>query len=157
MKNLIILALLLLPAMAIAQTQDLPCPGSVTNTFVGGYVITTTCSMGGVVPPPPPSDGVTATFLGADLDKLGILNNGPDGVLDYHINVQGLPATTVTKWRITTASGVWENPFNGTNWNIFVARSGASADLWLSKYDPAPFNLTIFFSDGAIKTAGGIR
>jgi hypothetical protein len=54
MKTLIIFALLLLPTLAFAQTQDLPCPGSVTNTWVGGYTITVTCTTGGVVPPPPP-------------------------------------------------------------------------------------------------------
>lgn len=76
----IILALLLLPTLAIAQTSPLPCPGTVTLTYDQGYTVTLTCSPGGpvtppvvpppvVTPPPPPVAGLPAGAVGVGGDS----------------------------------------------------------------------------------------
>jgi hypothetical protein len=74
--KILIFALLLLPALAFAQTSPLPCPGSVTLTYTGGYTVTVNCSTDGTVtpPPPPPSGGSPLptgyTFIGGEYTRI---------------------------------------------------------------------------------------
>lgn len=80
MKTLIF-ALLLLPTMALAQTQNLPCPGSVVLTYPGGYTVTVNCSTDGTTtPPPPPSGGAPLpsgyTFIGGEYSRIVVPASG---------------------------------------------------------------------------------
>ncbi len=80
MKTLF-LALLLLPTMAFAQTQNLPCPGSVTLTYDQGYTVTVNCAIGGGgTTPPPPSGGSPLpagySFIGGEYSRIVVPASG---------------------------------------------------------------------------------
>ncbi len=79
MKTLL-LGLLLLPTLAFAQTQTLPCPGSVTLTYDQGYTVTVNCSIGGTTTPPPPSGGsplpVGYSFIGGEYTRIVVPASG---------------------------------------------------------------------------------
>ena len=56
--------------------------------------------------------------------------------------------------------GVWENPYNGANWNILVERASdvaPTADLWFSQYPSNQFSVDVLYEDtynqGATVTA----
>ena len=152
MKKLIF-ALLLLPVFAFAQSLTIDC-STLKATDPNGNPVTVTCGTTGGS-----TNSITATFLGADLDKTAGLTVGTDGQNDFHINVQGLPVTPVSTWRIDgNGTGLWVSPSNGTNWIIAVTRNQAVADLWFSQWQlPVPFKLTITFSDGTSSVISGIK
>jgi hypothetical protein len=88
----LVLALLLLPALAFAQTSPLPCPGSVTLTYSGGYTVTVNCSTDGTTtpPPPPPTGGAAlpAGYVFIDVEYSRIVVPAP-GSLAYGNGLKG--------------------------------------------------------------------
>jgi Protein of unknown function (DUF4038)/Putative collagen-binding domain of a collagenase/Purple acid Phosphatase, N-terminal domain len=101
-------------------------------------------------PPPPPPPALTATFLGVTgQDRVG--QNGllaPNGILDWQIHVQGLRSTP-TRVLIASVGGLWEAPFNGTNW-LVGTQYGVSGDgdFWFEPWGSPVFHVKVFYSDG---------
>ena len=107
----------------------------------GGTYMTVAVRLSGtagsvVTQTPPPTNlasTLSATFRGTseNIDKVGHANQTtPNGTADFHITVSGLRSTP-TKVRISSASGgVWETPFNGTNWIIATQYSGTTGDFF---------------------------
>ncbi len=73
-----------------------------------------------------------------------------NGVTDWHIRVQGVRSSPVMV-RITSApGGIWETPFNGSNWIISTRLDGSgNMDLWFEPWRTAGFHLKVWYSDGS--------
>ena len=94
--------------------------------------------------------GLTASFLGVTgQDRVG--QNGalaPNGIPDWQIHVQGL-AGTPARVRITSASGIWEAPFNGVNWVVATQYgTGGTGDFWFEPWGSASFHVKVFYNNG---------
>jgi hypothetical protein len=92
----------------------------------------------------PPS--LRASYLGTtDQDHVGPQGQlTPDGVPDWHIQLQGLRPTPVQVQITSTAGGVWQTPYNGANWVISV-QSGASGsgDLFFEPWSSPGFRVKV--------------
>ncbi|HEY7163101.1 MAG TPA: hypothetical protein VIB79_00950 [Candidatus Binatia bacterium] len=105
------------------------------------------------VPPPPPSGPVPSTlqasFVGRDEDLVGQMNQTTaDGIPDFHISLGGLRSTPVRVRVTSDAGGIWETPFNGTNWIIATQFNGSSGDLWFQPFDSNKFHVIVAYPDG---------
>jgi hypothetical protein len=92
-----------------------------------------------------------ASFLGTTgEDFVGTLNRtSADGVPDWHFQLQGLRSSPVKVRVSSTPGGVWETPFNGSNWIIRVQLgSSANADLWMEPFSTGGFRVKVWYSDG---------
>jgi hypothetical protein len=92
-----------------------------------------------------------ASFLGTTgEDFVGTLNRtSADGVPDWHFQLQGLRSSPVKVRVSSTPGGVWETPFNGSNWIIRVQLgSSANADLWMEPFSTGGFHVKVWYSDG---------
>jgi hypothetical protein len=97
-----------------------------------------------------------ASFLGVTgQDYVGPMGQlTPDGVPDWHIQLQGLRGTP-TKVQITsTPGGVWQTPFNGVNWIIFAQYgTGGAGDLWFEPWGVPGFHVKVWYSDNTTDEA----
>lgn len=101
-----------------------------------------------------------AVFTGPDADVVGPANSGPNGTPDWHVSayyVREKPKRIRIENGVGGASGVWENPYNGTNWNLAMASGGAGAlDL---VFEPPPcgcnegFNVILVYPDDTTEVA----
>src|SRR5438552_2012126 len=93
----------------------------------------------------------TASYLGADADKIRPGTGLPDGNPDYHITVSGLKAIP-NKVTITSDSGgIWQNPYNSFNWDIATDYSagGGKGDFWFAQYPANSFFFKDVYASGA--------
>jgi hypothetical protein len=72
----------------------------------------------------------------------------PNGNPDWHIQLSGLRGTP-TRVRITSnTGGVWENPYNGSNWSIYAqVGSSGTGDLWYEPWPSQTFHVKVWYSD----------
>jgi hypothetical protein len=102
-------------------------------------------------PPAKPPSTLRASFLGVTgEDKVGPGNQTqPNGRPDFHISVSGLRGTP-SRVNITSDSGgIWEIPFNGTNWIIGTAYGpDGSANFWFEQFASKKFTLRVWYPDG---------
>jgi subtilisin family serine protease len=99
----------------------------------------------------PPSAGtLKATFLGTDRDYVGPTQIAPSGTPDWRLLLEGLRSSPV-KIRISSSSGgVWESPFNGSNWLILLQYDGGgNANLWFEPWSVPGFHVKVWYSDGS--------
>jgi subtilisin family serine protease len=105
---------------------------------------------------PPPPSALSATFMGSTgQDYVGRLESTTgNGIPDWHVQLQGLRGTP-TRVRLTTASGAWETPFNGTNWVIAVqVGANGAGDLWIEPWaTPSNVHVKVWYADGATDEA----
>jgi hypothetical protein len=104
---------------------------------------------------PPNTGAFKAFFLGVTgQDFVGEGNQlSPNGNPDWHIQLQGLRGIP-TAVRITSDNGLWEGPFNGTNWVILPQYDAAgNADLWFEPWASPSFHVTVWYSDGSTDEA----
>ena len=102
-----------------------------------------------------PATPFTASYLGVTgEDKVGQMNQTtPNGKADFHISVSGLRGTP-SKMTITSdTGGVWEKPFNGTNWIIGTQYSGTNGDFWFEQYASNRFHVKVRYADGTTDEA----
>src|SRR5215471_1800822 len=96
------------------------------------------------------SGPLKATFLGiTGQDYVGPGGQlTPDGVPDWHIQLQGLRSNPVAVRIISTAGGHWVGPYDGNNW-VISAQWGASGtgDLWFEPYSTPGFHIKVWYSD----------
>jgi subtilisin family serine protease len=103
----------------------------------------------------PTTSPLKASFLGATgPDFVGSAQLSPDGVSDWHIQLQGLRGTP-TKVRITSSvGGVWETPFNGANSVIYPQYgSSGTGDLWFEPWSIPGFHVKVWYSDSTTDEA----
>jgi hypothetical protein len=98
----------------------------------------------------PPVSTLQAAFVGRDQDRVGQINQAtPNGVSDFHISVSGLRSTPVTVTVTSDTGGVWETPFNGTNWIIATQFQGNAGDVWFEPFDSNRFHVKVTYADGS--------
>jgi ATP phosphoribosyltransferase len=76
----------------------------------------------------------------------------PNGIADWHIHLQGLRGIPARLRITSTSGGIWESPFNGTNWIVATqyAANGAG-DLWFDPFSAnTSFHVKVWYSDGAV-------
>jgi hypothetical protein len=97
-----------------------------------------------------------ASFLGATgQDCVGPQGQlTPDGVLDWHIQLQGLRGTPVQVQITSVAGGVWQTPYNGVNW-VISAQYGpsGSGDLFFEPWSSTGFHIKVWYSDSTTDEA----
>jgi subtilisin family serine protease len=105
--------------------------------------------------PGPPTFAVRFLgFTGEDL--VGPASVSPSGTSDWRMKLEGLRSTPVRIRISSTVGGVWESPFNGTNWLILPQYDGAgNADLWFEPWSLPGFHVTVWYSDGTTDEADG--
>src|SRR5262249_20179261 len=71
----------------------------------------------------------------------------PNGVPDWHIQLQGLRGSPVRVQIISTAGGGWDAPSDGHHWVIF-AQYGASGagDPWFQSLAAAGFRVIVWYT-----------
>jgi subtilisin family serine protease len=115
---------------AILANVD-PIPGLAGITVTGGRLNINRTIRSCV----PPSSSLKATFLGTDQDRVGPAQIAPSGIGDWRMKLEGLRSTPVRIQISSAVGGVWESPFNGTNWLILPQYDGAgNADLWFEPW-----------------------
>ena len=99
----------------------------------------------------PISPALQASFLGVtgeDFVGPGNQTTG-NGTPDWHIRIQGLRSSPVRVRVSSTPGGVWEYPFNNSNWNIRVQTgSSSAADIWFEPWNTGGFHVKVWFADG---------
>jgi uncharacterized protein (DUF1800 family) len=102
-----------------------------------------------VTMPPPPQSTLKATFAGSGPDVVSPGSLSPDGRPDFDIKVTGLRSMP-TQIRIhSDTNGLWESPFNGTNWIIGLPNySNGAGDLYFSQFPSNTFTLEVRYADG---------
>jgi len=94
---------------------------------------------------------LVATFMGVPgQDYVGQTQWGANGNPDWSIHLQGLRSTPI-KVRVTSASGgIWEDPFNGSNWVILtqIDRAG-NCDLWFEPWSTSGLHVKVWYADGS--------
>ena len=105
-------------------------------------------------PPPAPTPtplSITASLLGqTGEDYVGQLAQGSDGVKDVHIHLTGV-ASPIQSVTISTASGAWAYPANGTNWIVSVRPESdpTVVDLYFDYYQQYPsYTVNLTLQDG---------
>src|ERR1043166_7924179 len=93
----------------------------------------------------------TASYLGADTDKIRPGTGLPDGNVDYHITVSGLKAIPNKVTITSDTGGIWQNPYNSFNWDIATDYSagGGKGDFWFAQYPANSFHITVSYATGA--------
>jgi thermitase len=73
----------------------------------------------------------------------------PNGIADFHIQAQNLRGTP-TRVRITSdTGGIWEIPYNGSNWSIFSQYDGlGDGDFWFEPWPSQSFHFKVWYSNG---------
>jgi subtilisin family serine protease len=99
---------------------------------------------------------LSATYLGSTgEDYLNGIDWQPNGIPDWYIQLQGLRGTP-TNVRITSADGgVWETPFNGTNWIVATYFAGdGTGHLWFEPWSsPSGLHVKVWYSDSTSQEA----
>jgi hypothetical protein len=118
------------------------------------YPDSTTDDIDVTVPTVIPS--LRGTYLGSTgqdfLDGLTLL---PNGIPDWHIQLQGLRGAPLHVQVTGNGDGLWESPFNGTNWVVAIQYSGnGNGDIWLEPWSlHTAFHLKVWYSDGTMDEA----
>ena len=101
---------------------------------------------------------LTATFVGVGADAVGQTDFSPDGQADFQIHVDGLRSAP-TQITVTNDNvGIWNTPFNGSNWIVGLANfNGSSADIYLSQFSSNAFHLQVVYADGTFDQADVIN
>jgi chitinase len=107
------------------------------------------------------SSSLKATYTGSTGQDVTGPWGSPNGTADWRIQLQGLRGTP-TRVQITGSStGVWEAPYNGTNWVVSAQYAGnGTGDLWFEPWStPSGFHVKVWYSDSstdeADATSGG--
>jgi len=107
-------------------------------------------------PPPPTPGGFNAVYLGVTgQDYVGTGNQlSPNGNPDWHIQLRGLRGIPTTVRITSNTGGIWESPYNGSNWVILPQYDAAgNADLWFEPWSSQSFRVTVWYSDGSSDSA----
>jgi hypothetical protein len=92
---------------------------------------------------------LAATFIGLGTDRVGQMNQTtPNGVPDFHIAVPGMRSTPTKITIFSDTGGIWETPFNGTNWIIGTAFVGNGGDLAFEQFPSNTFQVRMVYPDG---------
>src|SRR4029077_19109997 len=88
-------------------------------------------------------------------DKVGQVNQTtPNGKPDFHISVSGLRGIPNKVTITNDNNGIWETPFNGTNWIIATQYDGSgNGELWFEQYSSNKFHVKVRYSDGTTDEA----
>jgi len=105
----------------------------------------------------PTTSTLKASWMGATgQDYVGPQGQlAPNGVPDWHIQLQGLRGTPVQVRITNKATGVWETRYNGVNW-VISTQMGASGsgDLFFEPWDsPGGFHVIVVYSDSTTDEA----
>ncbi len=96
------------------------------------------------------SAALTATFLGPGADVVGETEFSPDGRPDFNIRVAGLRSAPVGMEITSDTGGIWQTPFNGSNWVIALLNyDSGSANLYFSQYSSNSYVLQVTYADGS--------
>lgn len=108
-----------------------------------------------------PSDlphSLTATFLGLGVDTVSELTLTPDGRADYHLHLTGLHAIPTQMQILSDSGGIWQMPFNNSNWVIALSNFNAgTGDLYFSQYPSKTFRVLISYADGSTDQADAVN
>jgi hypothetical protein len=107
---------------------------------------------GVVQPTPPPSSSFQASFLGVTGEDFAGTSSviGANGVPDWHIRLQGLRSSVVRVQITSSSGGVWESPYNGWSWLVYIREDGSgNADLFFEPWNTAAFHVKVWYSDGS--------
>jgi hypothetical protein len=75
---------------------------------------------------------------------------GANGVPDWHIRLQGLRSSVVRVQITSSSGGVWESPYNGWSWLVYVREGGSgNADLFFEPWNTAVLHVKVWYSDGS--------
>jgi len=127
-------------------------PAPTANSIAGSYTVT--ASVPGLTPANFSLTNISSTLKASYLGATGEDHVGPDGQLtpngvpDWHIQLQGLRGTP-TKVQITSnTGGVWQSPYNGVNWVIYPQYGlFGTGDLWYEPWPSATFHVKVWYSD----------
>jgi hypothetical protein len=99
---------------------------------------------------------LAATFVGASgEDIVGPTTLTPSGVLDWRIQLTGLRGTPTRVQITSTDGGIWEGPFNGSNWVILPQYgTGGVGDLFYEPWGTPGFHVKVWYSDGTSDEVG---
>ncbi|OGF81861.1 hypothetical protein A2930_01970 [Candidatus Giovannonibacteria bacterium RIFCSPLOWO2_01_FULL_45_34] len=108
---------------------------------------------------PTPTINAIASYISGTIDKVGntggINTDAPDGINDEHILLGGVSGT-ISKVRIAGSSGgIWETPYNGSNWIVGLRPQSdpSKVDLYFNFWRQASsYTVSITFSNGATQT-----
>jgi uncharacterized protein (DUF1800 family) len=99
---------------------------------------------------------LTATFRGTGPDVISPLAIVPDGSPDFRISLGGLRGTP-SQISITSETGFWHVPFNGTNWIIrFSSQSSSTAELNFSQWPSQNFKVRVVYPDSSSDEASSV-
>ena len=125
-----------------------------------------------IVPPPtiplppttPPSVTVPSTLTAIDLGATGEDRVGPNnqtssnGKPDFHISVSGLRAEPSKVIITSDTGGIWQSPFNGTNWIIATQYDAAgNGNFWFEQFGSNKLHVKVNYSDGTADEADAVR
>jgi PKD domain len=104
-------------------------------------------------PSTPTTSAFSVVYLGVTGEDLVGSQLSPNGNPDWHIQLRGLRGIPTTV-RIMSDTGLWESPFNGSNWVILPQYDSAgNADLWFEPWVSQSFHVKVWYSDGSTDEA----
>jgi fibronectin type 3 domain-containing protein len=143
------------------QTITLPAKATLGATATGGglpngaltYRWTVVRTWTPSTPSTPTTSAFSVVYLGVTGEDLVGSQLSPNGNPDWHIQLRGLRGIPTTV-RITSDTGLWESPFNGSNWVILPQYDSAgNADLWFEPWVSQGFHVKVWYSDGSTDEA----
>src|SRR5215467_12138759 len=136
-------------SISVSYATDEASPSSQVST-------TTAPTTPAATLPPALASTLKALDLGVTgEDKVGQNNQTtPNGKPDFHLSVSGLRGTP-NKVTITNGTGgIWETPFNGTNWIIATLYDGkGNGDFWFEQFASNKFHVKVRYADGTTDEA----
>src|SRR4030095_1325748 len=92
----------------------------------------------------PTTSAFSVVYLGVTGEDLVGSQLSPNGNPDWHIQLRGLRGIPTTV-RIMSDTGLWESPFNGSNWVILPQYDSAgNADLWFEPWVSQSFHVKVW-------------
>jgi hypothetical protein len=99
---------------------------------------------------------MSASYLGISEDRVGQPNSlKPDGEPDFKIQLFKIRSAPVRVRIESDTGGIWETPWNGTNWVPLVQYQDATktANIWFAQFQSQTFTVTVWYADGTSDTA----
>ncbi|MEO6162826.1 MAG: DUF1800 family protein [Candidatus Binatia bacterium] len=107
-----------------------------------------------VLNPSTQPSSLTASFLGVGSDFVSETTLAPDGRPDFNIRLTGLRSVPTQIQILSDTGGIWEIPFNGSNWVIaFPNFNAGTGNLYFSQYGSNTFRVQVTYADGTTDQA----
>src|SRR5213075_449422 len=82
----------------------------------------------------------------------------PDGRADFHIHLTGLHAIPTQMQILSDTGGIWQMPFNNSNWVIALTNFNAGAgDLYFSSFKSNTFRVLVSYADASSDQADAVN